>query len=469
MKRFPAFLDLAGRRVVIAGGGERAAQKARLFHDAGADLLIIARTISPELRREFGDRAGMLERAARESDFIGAVIAVIAEDDARKAGELAAAARLEGAFVNAVDRSELCDFFIPSIVDRGSVVVAISSDGAAPVLARKIRQRIEAILPARLGALADFARSFRVAVAGKLPPPARRLFWERVFDGPVAARLLAGDVRGAREAMIEKINRPQSEECAGIVHIVGAGPGDPELLTLKAHRLLQEADVILYDRLVSDEVLSLARRDATRVYVGKAKGDHIVPQEDICARLVDYARQGKNVVRLKGGDPFIFGRGGEELEALRAAGIAAFVTPGVTAAAGCAAAAGLPLTHRDHSQGLTFVTGHARNGEEPGLDWQALARLGHTLVVYMGVGKAASIAAQLINHGRGPSTPVAVIENGTLPNQKILKGALADLGALMERGGVKGPALIVIGEVAALADDGAFENIAERSLDRSAA
>lgn len=470
MKRFPAFLDLAGRRVVIAGGGERAARKARLFHDAGADLLIVAETISPELRREFGDRAGMLERAARESDFIGAVIAIIAEDDARQAGELVAAARLEGALVNAVDRPELCDFFIPSIVDRGSVVVAISSDGAAPVLARKIRQRIDAILPARLGALADFARSFRVAVAGKLPPPARRLFWERVFDGPIAARLLAGDVRGAREAMIEKINRPpQPDANVGIVHIVGAGPGDPELLTLKAHRLLQQADVILYDRLVSDEVLSLARRDATRVHVGKAKGDHAVSQEEICALLVDYARQGKNVVRLKGGDPFIFARGGEEIEALRAAGIAAFVTPGVTAAAGCAAAAGLPLTHRDHSQGLTFVTGHARNGEEPGLDWQALARLGHTLVVYMGVGKAASIAAQLINHGRGPLTPVAVIENGTLPNQKILKGALADLGALMERGGVKGPALIVIGEVAALADDGAFENIAEQSLDRSAA
>lgn len=469
MNRFPVFLDLTGRRVVIAGADERAAQKARLFADAGADLLIIAELISPEMRREFGERAGMLERAVRDSDFIGAIVAVIAEDDARRAGEIAAAARREGVLVNAVDRPELCDFFTPSIVDRGSVVVAISSDGAAPVLARRIRQRIEAILPARLGALADFARSFRVAVAGKFPPPARRLFWERVFDGPIAARLLAGDVRGAREAMIEKINRPQSDENAGVVHIVGAGPGDPELLTLRAHRLLQEADVILYDRLVSDEVLSLARRDAARVYVGKAKGDHAVPQEDICARLVDFARQGKNVVRLKGGDPFVFGRGGEELEALRAAGVAAFVTPGVTAAIGCAAAAGLPLTHRDHSQGLTFVTGHARNGEDPGLDWQALARLGHTLVVYMGVGKAAAIAAQLISHGRAASTPVAVIENGTLPNQKILKGALADLGALIERGGVEGPALLVVGEVAALADDGALEEIAKRDLERNAA
>jgi uroporphyrin-III C-methyltransferase/precorrin-2 dehydrogenase/sirohydrochlorin ferrochelatase len=206
-----------------------------------------------------------------------------------------------------------------------------------------------------------------------------------------------------------------------------------------------------------------------RVYVGKAKGDHAAPQEEICARLVDYARQGKNVVRLKGGDPFIFGRGGEELEALRAAGIAAFVTPGVTAAAGCAAAAGLPLTHRDHSQGLTFVTGHAKSGEEPALDWQALARLGHTLVVYMGVGKAASIAGNLIEHGRGASTPVAVIENGTLPNQKILKGALSDLGALIERGGVKGPALLVVGEVAALADARSLEDIAQRGLERSAA
>lgn len=469
MNRFPAFIDLAGRRVVIAGGGAPALQKARLFAGAGAALLIVAERVDPELKREFGARAGLLERAPRDQDFIGATIAIIAEPDEARAAALAEAARAEGALVNIVDRPELSDFITPAIVDRGSVVVAISTGGAAPVLARRLRQRIEAMLPARLGALADFARSFRAAVAGKLAPPARRPFWERVFEGPIAARLLAGDVRGAREAMIEAINRPQAEEKAGIVHIVGAGPGDPELLTLKALRLLNEADVILYDRLVGEGVLALARRDAERIYVGKAKGAHAVPQEEISARLIDYARAGKNVVRLKGGDPFIFGRGGEELAALRAAGIPAFVTPGVTAAAGCAAAAGMALTHRDHSQGLTFVTGHAKNNEEPALDWAALARLGHTLVVYMGAGKAASIAAHLIAAGRGASTPVAVIENGTLPNQKILKGGLAGLGDLVEQGRVAGPALLVIGEVAALADAGALGAVAEEHLQRSAA
>lgn len=469
MNRFPAFIDLAGRRVVIAGGGAAALRKARLFAASGAALLIVAERVDAELKDEFGAGAGLLERAPRDQDFIGATIVIIAEPGETRAARLAEAARAEGALVNVIDRPELSDFIVPAIIDRGSVVVAISTGGAAPVLARRLRRMIEAVLPARLGALADFARSFRPAVAGKLAPPARRVFWERVFEGPIAARLLAGDVRGAREAMIEAINRPQAEEKTGIVHIVGAGPGDPELLTLKALRLLHEADVILYDRLVGEGVLALARRDAERVYVGKAKGEHAVPQEEISARLIAYARQGKTVVRLKGGDPFIFGRGGEELEALRAAGIPAFVTPGVTAAAGCAAAAGMALTHRDRSRGLTFVTGHARNNEEPALDWASLARLGHTLVVYMGASKAASIAENLIAAGRGASTPVAVIENGTLPNQKILTGALAGLGELVARGRVEGPALLVIGEVAGLADAGALGAIADEHLQRNAA
>lgn len=460
MDRFPAFIDLKDRRVVIAGAGEAALHKGRLFAAAGARLLFVGRPLASAIREEFAASAGILERPAAASDFVGAALAVIAEDDPTRAETLAVAARLEGALVNVVDRPELSDFITPSIVDRGEVVVAISTNGASPVLGRRLRAAVERLLPARLGALAKFARSFRTVIVAKVAPGARRVFWERFFDGPIAARVLAGDEIGASEAMIAAINRPQAER-PGVVHIVGAGPGDPELLTLKAHRLLQEADVILHDRLVSDEVLALARRDALRVYVGKSKGAHAVPQEEIEQRLIDLAREGKTVVRLKGGDPFVFGRGGEELDAVRAAGIDVFVTPGITAATGCAAAAGMALTHRDYAQAVTFVTGHAKGEEEPALDWAALARLGHTLVVYMGVAKAASIAGNLIRNGRAFSTPVAVIENGTRPDQRIVRGRLADLGALAA--GVEGPALLIVGEVAALASADDLTGVLERS------
>ncbi|MBB5517251.1 siroheme synthase CysG [Amphiplicatus metriothermophilus] len=470
MKQFPAFLDLSGRRIVIAGGGAAALQKARLFAAAGAELFVVGRPLVPALAEELADRAVLIERTAVANDFAAATLAVVAEDDEARAEALAAAAREQGALVNVVDRPELCDFLTPSIIDRGEVVVAVSTGGAAPVLGRRLRAQIETLLPARLGELAAFARSFRRAVAGKVPPPLRRRFWERFFDGPLAAQVLAGDARGAREAMLAEINRADAEAAGeGVVHIVGAGPGDPELLTLRALRLLQEADVILYDRLVGEEILALARRDAARVYVGKAKSNHALPQEEIEALLVRYAREGKRVVRLKGGDPFVFGRGGEELDALRAAGVRAFVTPGITAATGCAAAVGMPLTHRDHAQAVTFVTGHAKGEGDPDLDWSALARLGHTLVVYMGVGKARRIAENLIGAGRAPATPVAVVENGARPDQRALKGTLAELGALIEEGGVKGPAILVVGEVAALAEACTLDALARELAERAAA
>ncbi|MEZ5915879.1 MAG: uroporphyrinogen-III C-methyltransferase, partial [Parvularculaceae bacterium] len=261
----------------------------------------------------------------------------------------------------------------------------------------------------------------------------------------------AGDERRAREAMFDAVNRPQTERGMGVVHLVGAGPGDPDLLTLKALRLLQAADVIVYDRLVSPEILSLARRDALRIYVGKAKAAHAVPQKEIEQRLVHHARKGKTVIRLKGGDPFIFGRGGEELSALRRAGVPVFVTPGVTAAIGCAAAAGMALTHRGLSQAITFVTGHAKDDGEPDINWKALAALGHTIVVYMGVGKAGAISRAMLENGASPATPVAVVEKGTTAQQKILKGRLEELERLIEAGGVEGPAVLVIGEVAQMA------------------
>ncbi len=461
MKTFPAFHHLANRKVVIAGGGEPAARKARLVADAGATVVFVSRLFDPGVVAEWEGRAEFRHDAISAECFAGAALAFVAVEDDVEAAKIAGFARAAGVPVNVVDRPLLSDFTTPSIVDRGDVVVAVSTGGGAPVLGRRIREKIEALLPPRLSALGRFARSFRGAVAARVKAEDRRDFWERFFDGPLASRVLAGDEKGAREAMIAAINRPQPEREVGVVHIVGAGPGDPELLTLKALRLLQAADVILYDRLVGDGIIALARRDALRLYVGKAKADHAVAQEEIEQRLIELARDGNIVVRLKGGDPFVFGRGGEEVDALKAAGIPVFVTPGITAATGCAAAAGIPLTHRDFAQAVTFVTGHAKDDGEPDLDWASLARLGHTLVVYMGVGKAAAISAKLIENGRASSTPVAVIEKGTTVDEKILKGRLAELGALVREGRVEGPALLIIGEVAQKADGLRLEDLAE--------
>ncbi len=451
MNRFPTFIDLKARKTVIIGGGAAALAKARLVIAAGAEPLVIWAEIDAATRSELADNAELIEAAPVRADLAGAALVFVAVDDAAAAERWAEISRSVGALVNVVDRPELCDFTTPSIIDRGRLTIAVSSDGAAPVLVKRLRADIEALLPANVGALADFTGRYRSAVKAKLNAADRRGFWEAFFNGPIAALVLNGDERAAHEAMLEIINRPHTKQ-DGVVHIVGAGPGDPELLTIKALRLLQNADVILYDRLVSDEILSLARRDADRLYVGKAKAAHAVPQAEIEQTIIALAREGKNVVRLKGGDPFIFGRGGEELEAVRAAGIAVFVTPGITAATGCAAAAGMALTHRDHAQAVTFVTGHAKDDTEPDLDWAALAALKNTLVVYMGVTTADKISSQLIAHGRGRTTPVAIIENGARASQKIIKGVLADISALIKAGGIQGPALLVIGEVAALAD-----------------
>ncbi|WP_428407660.1 siroheme synthase CysG [Hyphococcus sp.] len=452
MKAFPAYIDLRGRPVLILGGGAAALAKARLMLAAGAKLTLIAADFAPETKAELETQARLIAREPVAADIEASVLVFIADTEESEAWRWAEVARLAGVLLNVVDQPELCDFTTPSIVDRGRVTVSISTGGAAPVLGKRLRADIEALLPPRLGALAEFADRYRDTVKATIAPEERRTFWEEFFDGPIAAQILAGDEARAHEAMLALVNRPQAEEKTGAVHIVGAGPGDPDLLTIKALRLLQRADVILYDRLVSDEILSLARRDAERFYVGKAKSNHAVPQEEIEARLIEFARQGKMVVRLKGGDPFVFGRGGEELEALRNANIPVFVCPGVTAATGCAAAANMALTHRDHAQAVTFVTGHAKGEADPALDWSALAALKNTLVVYMGVTKAETIAAKLIEHGRGRDTPVAVIENGTRENQKIVKGALGYLAHLITASEIKGPALLVIGEVAALAD-----------------
>lgn len=443
MRQFPAFFNLEGARIVVFGDGEEAARKLRLFVSSPADLV----QVGDSALAEFAGRVVHAVPAETQAALEGARLAIIA--DVPRRAEILTEVRARGIPVNVVDAPELCDFTVPSIIDRGEVVAAIGSGGNAPVLIKALREKLEAIIPQRAGEFASLAGKLRGFVSGAITDQtARRRFWERALAGPAAEAAYAGDLGKAETLLKEAARQPQRR--AGVVHIVGAGPGDPELLTLKALRLIQEADVVYYDRLVSQDILSLIRRDAARVPVGKSKGDHSVPQAEIEARLVASAREGLRVVRLKGGDPFIFGRGGEELEAVRAAGVEAYVVPGISSALGCAASAGVPLTHRDYAQTLTFVTGHARSGGVPDLDWNALARPAQTVVVFMGVDTAPVIAERLVAAGRDPSTPIAIIENGTRPDEVRVFGELAELPFLIEEEGITGPALLIIGEVAGL-------------------
>lgn len=431
MRSFPAFAPLEGRRVAIIGAGAAADAKARLFDGSPAEVLRFA-DIPP---------AGALA---------GVSLAFIAVDDPGALSEALAAAKSAGVFVNVVDHPALSDFYTPAIVDRGELVIGVSTSGAAPTLARDLRARIEALVPAAFEQLADFARSVRHRVlARRKTLDGRRRAYEQILRGAAGEAALAGDVEGAQRAAEAVL--AGDDRAAGVVHLVGAGPGDPDLLTLRALRVLQDADIVFYDKLVDARVLDLIRRDAERFYVGKTKGDHSVPQREIEARLIAEARKGRRAVRLKGGDPFVFGRGGEEVEALRAAGVAVHVVPGITAAIGIAAELGAPLTHRDLAHAVTFISGRGKDGASPDLDWRALAASKHTLAVYMGVEAAAEIAANLIEAGRSPATPVAVVENGATPRARRFLTWLDDLGAIIRRESIGAPSLILIGEVTALA------------------
>ena len=461
MRYFPAFFDLDGRRALIVGGGETAARKLRLLRKAKAWVTVVAPDAAPEISElaEAGEIA-WIARAFEAGDVLGQDLVVSATGLSDIDERVAKAARKAEQPVNVVDRPDLSSFITPAIVDRDPIVIGISSGGSAPVLARRIRAQIESLLPAGIGRLADFAESFRGAVAATIAPAGRKRFWERFFDGPVAEAVLKGDERGARERMLALVNSPAARAReAGIVHIVGAGPGDPDLLTFRAMRLIQDADVIFYDKLVGPEIVDYARRDAERVYVGKTKGNHSKSQDEINALMAEAAAAGKRVVRLKGGDPFVFGRGGEEADYLRALGHAVEVVPGITAATGCAAAADIPLTFRSVAQAVTFVTGHTADGE-PDLDWAALTDPRQTLVIYMGVSTAGTIARRLIEHGVETSRPVAVIENGTRADQKVVKGSLGALESLVEQNAIAGPAVIVVGEVVKLAGGDALPQLA---------
>lgn len=456
MDYFPIFVALRDRRVLVVGGGESAARKVRLLRKAGAQIVLVAPMLTAELA-ELAQAAAIkwFARKFVPGDVGGMTLVIAATEIELVDAAVAEAAQQAGIPVNAVDRPALSSFVVPAIVDRSPIVVGIGSGGAAPVLVRRVRAQIESMLPAGLGRLARFADSFRSAVRASVHQPEnRRRLWERVFDGPIAADVLAGNEPRARERMLSLVNRRTERlRPEGMVYIVGAGPGDPDLLTFKALRAMQAADVVVYDRLIGDDILDYVRRDAERIYVGKASSNHARTQDEINALLVEHAKAGRIVVRLKGGDPFVFGRGGEELVCLQRAGVAVEIVPGITAAVGCAAAAGLPLTHRDFAAGVTFVTGHGKGDNEPDLDWASLAASRQTIVVYMGVATAGTIGARLIAHGLDPRTPAAVIENGTRPEQIVACGTVATLAETVRRRGITGPALLVIGEVVALAQE----------------
>nr|WP_244989082.1 siroheme synthase CysG [Pantoea cypripedii] len=440
----PLFADLKNRPVLVVGGGDIAARKIELLRRAGAHVRVTARELGHELQALHEIAA--IEWIAQTFDaeqLEGVFLVIAATDNNALNSQVFDAANARHKLVNVVDDQPKCSFIFPSIVDRSPLVVAISSSGTAPVLARLLREKIEALLPANLGQMATVAGQWRDKVKQRYRQMSeRRRFWERAFNGLFASQMAAGNVNEARRTLDRELENDSDNQ--GEITLVGAGPGDAGLLTLRGLQVMQLADVVLYDHLVSDEVLELVRRDADRICVGKRAGAHSVSQEETNQLLVKLALEGKRVVRLKGGDPFIFGRGGEELQAAKAAGIPFQVVPGITAAAGATAYAGIPLTHRDHAQSVLFITGHCR-ADSNGIDWPSLARARQTLAIYMGTVKAAEIAAGLIEHGRDPATPVAVIGRGTRQDQQVLTGTLAQLEALAASAPT--PALLVIGEV----------------------
>ncbi len=452
MDYYPVFMNLRGRRVLVVGGGEVAARKVDLVYSAGAHVVVVAPWLGAELEARLG--RGEIEHVARRwvsGDVANSTLVVAATDDPGVHECISVYCQRLGIPVNVVDDTPLCSVITPAMVDRSPIQIAISSAGVAPVLARRLRAWIEAAVPPGYGRLAGLAARFRDTVKARFASvDERRRFWERILEGPVADLVYADRDDDAAARLAREIEAPHAPgDTAGSVALVGAGPGDPDLLTFRALRLMQQADVVLYDRLVSDGVLELTRRDAEKVYVGKRRSNHHLTQDRINAELIRLARAGKRVVRLKGGDPFIFGRGGEEIGELMEAGIDFQVVPGITAAAGCAAYAGIPLTHRDHAQSVQFITAHLREGGVD-LDWSGLVRPGNTLAVYMGLSGVRELCARLIEHGRGADTPAALIQQGTLPDQRVFVGSLASLPDLIDAHDVQAPTLIIVGEVVSL-------------------
>ena len=452
MDIFPISLKLQQQPCLIVGGGHIAYRKAVLLAKAGAVIHVIAPEIEANLLEIVKACQGQYVRSPFNPDIPlrNYRLVIAATNDKATNIQVFEACEAEKILVNSVDDPPHCRFMVPAIIDRSPLVVSIATNGTSPVLSRQIRTQLEASIPHGMGKLADFSGKWRTAVKAKIEnPDERRIFWEDLYASPLKEQVFNGNIAQANrlieQALIEW-KKPKGE-----VYLVGAGPGDPELLTLKALRLMQQADVIIYDRLVSPPILDLCRRDAEKIYVGKARSNHSVPQDGINALLVEYAAQGKRVCRLKGGDPFIFGRGGEEIQELFAAGVAFQVVPGITAASGCSAYAGIPLTHRDYAQSVRFLTGHLKEGS-PELPWNELVYENQTLVLYMGLVGLEKICAQLIAHGQRPNMPVALISKGTTPDQKVVVGTLADIASKVTEHQIQAPTLTIIGEVVSLRD-----------------
>lgn len=448
MQYLPVFFKLEARPCLVVGGGAVAARKIALLHKAGAKVLVVA----PELTSDLAEQTatGAIQHHARQfqaADLQDMHLVIAATDDVGVNAEISRLAQARAIPVNVVDNPALCSFIVPSILDRSPVMIAVSTGGASPVLARQLRSRLETLIPSAYGRLAAMVEEFREVVKRRFSDPdERRRFWEDVLEGPITELVLAGREAEARHRIEQALAKGNAQQSVGEVYLVGAGPGDPDLLTFRAVRLMQQADVMVYDRLVSAPILDMARRDAERIYVGKEKNNHAVPQEGINQLLVDLARQGKRVLRLKGGDPFIFGRGGEEIETLAQEGIPFQVVPGITAASGCASYSGIPLTHRDYAQSCTFVTGHLKEGSLD-INWTQLVQPRQTVVFYMGLTAIGIICDQLIAHGMAPEMPAALVEQGTTRNQRVHIGTVATLSSMVAEADVRAPTLTIIGEV----------------------
>ncbi len=451
MDYLPVFLDIKNKTCLVVGGGSIAARKVALLLQAGARVHVVSPALEPALNELVQHRKITHDAQIFAPDHLEKCVLVIAATNDmavnRQVSESASARNIP---VNVVDHPELCTFIMPSIVDRSPLMIAVSSGGASPVLARMIRARLETWIPHAYARLATYAAKFRQQVKQHFTQVARRrLFWEKALQGKFAELVLAGKDQAAQDHLQQLLAAEKDDAPEGEVYLVGAGPGNPDLLTFRAMRLMQQADVVVYDRLVSPAILEMVRRDATRIYAGKARNQHTLPQESINQLLVRLAREGKRVLRLKGGDPFIFGRGGEEIETLSSHRIPFQVVPGITAASGVAAYAGIPLTHRDYAQTCIFVTGHLKNNTVD-LDWPALARPNQTIVIYMGLLGLPKLCEQLITHGLPESTPAAIVQQGTTLTQKIVTGTLRTLPELATEAQLTPPTLIIVGEVVKL-------------------
>ena len=452
MKFLPVFLDIENKPCLVVGAGPVAARKAELLLKAGASVRVVAKEMGEAMSLLQQRSAIKYEARSFEAADLNQVYTVIAATNDKKlnarVSELAQASRIP---VNVVDNPKLCSFIMPSIIDRDPVQIAISTGGTSPVLARQLRSRLESLVPAAYGDLARLAEQYRDTVKQTFPKvEERRRFWESVLEGPVTEHVFANRGSEAR-ALLDKLvaTADPDPDYLGEVYLVGAGPGDPDLLTFKALRLMQKCDVVVYDRLVSEPILDLVRRDAEKIYAGKARAKHSISQENINQLLVRLAKEGKRVLRLKGGDPFVFGRGGEEISELIDENIDFQVVPGITAASGCASYAGIPLTHRDYSQACIFVTGHRKEGGSD-LNWDMLSHANQTVVFYMGLGNVQRICDSLKAHGRDPMTPAALIEKGTTSVQRVFIGDLDTLPGIVDSNEVRAPTLIIVGEVVEL-------------------